>query len=465
MKKGLLIAAVTAGALGFGATAQAGVMMQGFYWDTPSGWYNIMNNNAEALRNMAGGYGLNRMYFPPPSKGQGGGFSMGYDPADYFDVGQYNQHGWTATRFGNQTELRNATAAYRNRGIVTMADIVLNHRSGGALQFNPNAGHDTWTNFQWQMSGQALWQYNEFHPSTYWQWDEGAFGGYPDVCHRNPYVWNDLINWGNWLRNNNNAGFNGGWRQDFVKGFGPWMAKDFRQYTNWSYQIGELWDANTSLLDWWAGAADSSAFDFALYYTLQNICTSNGAGHLPNVLNHNLSFAARNGFRSVTFAGNHDTDLIGSNKMLAYAHMLTYQGYPCLWWRDYFDYGLASLGGQWGNGIRQLVWVREKLGQGGPNIQLMKTDDGDLLIYGDVDGNSAHPGFIVAINDNTFHWRGAWVNTANPNLRNRTLKCYAWYSPNPGQNYQPDSKWCQSNGWVEIWAPPNGYAIYGPDGY
>ncbi len=467
-KSAKMVAVCAAATLGLGAAqeATAGVMMQGFYWDTPSGWYNTMNSNSNGLRYMTGGFGINRMYFPPPSKGQGGGFSMGYDPADYYDLGTYNQHGWTATRFGTQAELKSATTAYRNKGVVTMADIVLNHRSGGSSEYNPNVGYNTYTDFQYQMSGQALWHYNEFHPSSYEYSDSGSFGGYSDLCHVNPYVWNDLVNWGNWLKSNSNAGFNGGWRFDYVKGIHSWMTKDFRQYTGWSFGLGEYWDANTSILDSWTSASDASAFDFASYYTLKDICNNGGGGgHMPNLVNHSMSFAAKNPWRAVTFAGNHDTDEIFQDKMIAYAYMLTYQGYPSVWWKDYFDYGLASVGGQWGNGIKQLVWVREKLGGGGPNIQNLKTNDGNLLIYGDADGTGSNPGYIVVINDDANNWRGAWVQTSNNQLKNKTLKSYAWYSSKSGQNYQPASKWCDGGGWVEVWAPPRGYAVYAPNGY
>jgi alpha-amylase len=466
MKKVLTMAAAALLSLATTA-ASAGVMMQGFYWDVPGGdWYNTMNTNANGLRYMAGGFGINRMYFPPPSKGQGGGFSMGYDPADYQDMGNFNQHGWTETRFGSKTELTNATNAYRTRGIVTMADIVLNHRSGGASEYNPNTGGNTYTNFTTQASGFAKWRYNEFHPSAYEYSDPGAFGGFPDVCHASGLAHDEQISWGNWLKTNANAGFNGGWRYDYVKGVHTWMTKNFRYGTGSPLTIGEYWDANTTLLDNWSNASDSSAFDFAAYYTLAGICNNTGGGgYLPDVLNHTKSFAAKNPWRAVTFTGNHDTDEIANHKMLAYSHFLTYQGYPTVWWKDYFNYGLASVGGQWGNGIKQLVWVREKLGAGGPNVQLMKTDDGDCLIYGDADGNSTNPGYIIVINDNASNWRGAWVNTSNSFLRNKNLKCYAWYSQTSSQNYQPATKFCQSNGWVEVWAPPRGYAVYAPDGY
>jgi alpha-amylase len=41
------------------------------------------------------------------SKAQNGPFSMGYDPTDYFDFGNYNQNGTIETRFGSKTELVN----------------------------------------------------------------------------------------------------------------------------------------------------------------------------------------------------------------------------------------------------------------------------------------------------------------------------------------------------------------------
>jgi alpha-amylase len=71
------------------ASALAGVMMQGFYWDCPGPWYPTMQTQAAALKNMAGGYGINRIWFPVPQKSASGGFSMGYDPYDYYDLGSY----------------------------------------------------------------------------------------------------------------------------------------------------------------------------------------------------------------------------------------------------------------------------------------------------------------------------------------------------------------------------------------
>lgn len=166
----------------------------------------------------------------------------------------------------------------------------------------------------------------------------------------------------------------------------------------------------------------------------------------------------------LSICGNHDTDQIITDKMIGYAFILTYQGYPCIWWKDYYNYGLSTLGGEWGNGINQLVWVRGKLAAGGPNIQLLKTDDGDLLIYGSYGYSTTSPGYIVALNDNASNWLGATVTTGNGYLKNQNLKCYAWYSSVSGQNVQPQTKWCDGNGNVQVWAPPRGYAVYSVDG-
>ena len=446
------------------SSLHSGVMMQGFYWDVPAGgtWYNTMRNAAPGLANMAGGYGIDVMWFPPSSKAQGGGFSMGYDPYDYYDLGQYNQKGTTETRFGSQGELRSAISTFASYGIASMADIVLNHRSGGDSEPNPVAGGSTWTDFTTTASGMAQWNWDSFHPNYHHVADPGVFGGFPDISYSSGEAYTDMQDWMNWLRNPSNAGFSQ-WRFDYVKGVYPWVVRDMKSATGNAFSIGEYWDANTNTLDWWTQEADASAFDFALYYTLAGICNNgSGGGHLPDVLDHSKSFAARVPWRAVTFVGNHDTDEIHRDKMMAYAFILTYQGYPMIWWRDYFDYGLADGGGQWGNGIDQLVWVRGQLASGGPSIELLKTDDGNLLIYGAAGTSSTSPGYIVVINDHPTNWGSSWVQTGNGYLHGRTLKCYAWDSS--VHNTQPGNRTVQSNGWVELSAPPRGYAVYSVDG-
>ena len=447
-------------------TGKSGVMMQGFYWDVPAGgtWYNTMASKATELSNMSGGYGIDVIWYPPVSKTDNGPYSMGYDPFDYYDLGQYNQKGSTETRFGSQAELKSSIAAFKAKGIAAMADIVLNHRSGGLSEANPKTGGNTWTNFSAVASGKNKWNWTSFHPNNYETSDTGVFGGFPDVNFNNSPAYNDTKTWMNWLKSTTNAGFTQ-WRFDYVKGIWPWVVKDMKAATGNVFTVGEYWDSNTSVLDSWANQANASAFDFALLYTMADICNNTGGGgYLPNLLDYSKSFAAKNPFKAVTFVGNHDTDPIYTDKMLAYAFILTYQGYPMIWWKDYFNYGLKSLGGLWGNGIKQLVWARGKLGGAAPQIELLKTNDGDCLIYGSKGYSTSSPGYIVVINDNASAWKGATVTTGNSYLKGKNLKAYAWYSPKSGQNYQPATKSCSTSGVTDLWAPPRGYAVYSVDG-
>ncbi|SQA94350.1 Glucan 1,4-alpha-maltohexaosidase precursor [Capnocytophaga ochracea] len=65
-------------------------MMQAFYWDvTPLGeWWNTITPKLTEWK----ANGVDRIWLPPASKGASGGLSMGYDPSDYFDFGEYFQH-------------------------------------------------------------------------------------------------------------------------------------------------------------------------------------------------------------------------------------------------------------------------------------------------------------------------------------------------------------------------------------
>jgi alpha-amylase len=442
-------------------------MMQGFYWDCPGPWYPTMQSKAAALRNVAGGYGINRIWFPVPQKSGSGGLSMGYDPYDYYDLGLYSQNGGPGTKFGTQAQLKSAIAAFKAQGISCIADIVLNHRSGGRSEFNPQTGGNSYTDFSAVASGMCKWHWDSFHPSPSEANDEGTFGGYPDLCFVSAPPYGDMKNWLNWMKSSANAGFDG-WRYDYVKGYHSWVVKDMNAATAPSFSVGEYWDANTTLLNNWVNSANSSAFDFALYYTMKDFCNNTGGGgNLANVLDPTKSFAAKNPTRAVTFCANHDTDEIIRDKMMAYAIIMTYKGYPCVFWKDYYNYGLATGGGSgsgWGNGINQLLWCREKLGGGAPNIEILKSNDSQCLIYGSYGVSTGSPGYIVVVNSNPTGWRGYTVATANGYLKNKTLKAYAWSSSVSGQNYAPNNQYCDGSGNVGIWAAPRGYAVYSVNG-
>ena len=72
----------------------------------------------------------------------------GYDPYDYFDLGDFDQKGATKTSFGNRAELENLIKIIHENGMGAIADMVINHNSGAdAEEENPLDGQKRWTNF------------------------------------------------------------------------------------------------------------------------------------------------------------------------------------------------------------------------------------------------------------------------------------------------------------------------------
>lgn len=109
----------------FVAGPGGGVMMQAFYWDVPSGgtWWDVVKGKVTAWSNA----GIGAIWLPPASKAQNGPFSMGYDPTDYYDFGDFNQNGTLETRFGSKSELVSLISQAHLENMQVYADIVINH--------------------------------------------------------------------------------------------------------------------------------------------------------------------------------------------------------------------------------------------------------------------------------------------------------------------------------------------------
>jgi len=406
----------------------SGVMMQAFYWDVPSGgvWWNTVKSKVQAWSNA----GIDAIWLPPASKAQNGAYSMGYDPYDYFDLGQYNQKGSTETRFGSLTELQSLISAAHAAQLSVIADIVINHNSGGDSEYNPYTDTNTYTKFT-PLSGKFNRNYEDFHPNSLDNNDSGSFGGFPDLDHRQPNVQNWL-----WKSSESVAkyyknviGFDG-WRFDYVKGFAPWVVKDWDNEVG-GFAVGEYWDSNVNTLDWWTSQSQASAFDFACYYSMRDAFEGNDLNKLNNDM-----LLKRNPSKAVTFVTNHDTDLIYNGKMLAYAFILTSEGYPTIFYRDYEE---------WLNKERlnNLIWIHNNLAGGTTTVLYTDTDEYIARRNG---YNNA--GLIIYIN-NSNYWKERWVET---NWANTTIKDYTGNS-----NWEPVT---QSGKWVKIQSPPKSYSIW-----
>jgi alpha-amylase len=406
-----------------------GVIMQAFYWDVPAGgnWWNTVKGKIASWDAA----GFSAIWLPPVSKAQNGPYSMGYDPFDYYDFGNYNQMGSTETRFGSRTELESLMTTARNYNIQVYADIVINHNSGGASEYNPFTGTNTWTRFN-PASGKFPRSYYDFHPNDVRASDEGTFGGFPDLSHSKTYVqdwlWKRADGVGKYYKNTMRFD---GWRFDYVKGFGAWVVRDWVNNVG-GFAVGEYWDSNVNLLKGWVDGTNrtSSAFDFAAYYKMDEAFDGNNM----NRLNDDMLWK-RDPAKAVTFVANHDTDIIW-DKMLAYAYILTHEGYPCVFYRDYEE---------WLNKERlnNLIWIHRNLAVG--NTTILYVDNDEYIAR-----RNGSPGIVVYLNDSDY-WQERWIQT---NWASRVIKDYTGHS-----GWHPAT---QADRWVKIQAPPHSYSVWSP---
>jgi alpha-amylase len=244
------------------------------------------------------------------------------------------------------------------------------------------------------------------------------------------YVLNGLINAVGWVSRVLDVQ---GYRLDHVQG----ISVDFlRQLLNangmqGAFAVGEYWDGVVAHVNDWISSPQwmqgrASAFDFPLYFTL--LAMSNDPNFNMANLDH-AGLAGTNPFRVVTFVENHDTesrrDLVPKNiqpqdKPLAYVYILTSEGFPCVFFKDYST-DPGCLGGQLRPIIDNLVWIHQNIAEG-PTQQRWKSQD--VFVFERLGG--AH--LLVGMNKN----KGAAQRLANvftgfgPNV---TLHDYTGHGP------------------------------------
>lgn len=441
-----------------------GVLMQAFYWDAPAiegraaRWWQHLQQELPALA----ADGFTALWLPPASKAANW-HSMGYDPYDYFDLGEFDQRGRSETLFGSRAALEDLIDSVHAHGMQVYADVVLNHNSGAdAQEVNPLDGLARWTRFT-PLSGRFARDWTCFHPSSFESMDGfGQFGGMPDLCHRAPAVYAAMMDHARWLIEE--IGFDG-FRFDFVKGYGPWLVKAiaeyrYRRHDTWlrPFCVGECWDSDRAIGDW-LQAVNSfmdnpvSAFDFPLHYRMKRLCDEYGFD-VSSLLEGTV--VAEMSPWSVTFVDNHDTirdagSAIINDKLLAYAVILTHPGYPSVFWQDYFNFGLADRGSACG--IAALVRVHEACAGGA--LDILHADH-DLYVM-QRSGFDTQPGLILVLNNRGDAWNGTNVRAQWQNTR---LQAVAWHGA--ADLGEPREQWTDGTGAVDVWAAPRGYAVYVP---
>jgi alpha-amylase len=282
----------------------------------------------------------------------------------------------------------------------------------------------------------------------------------PDLSHRNPYVYAEILNLARWLVEE--LGFDG-FRYDYVKGYGAntiTAIQEYRYMRNGKpfspYGVAEFWD-NARAIERWVDLANFSnsnpvdAFDFPLREMLKALCDRYGFS-LRELATWE-TVLQKQPQTTVTFVENHDLRDEGrpiiNDKLLAYSYILTHEGYPCVFWQDYFNYNLALEGTR--NGIAALVRAHEKYAGGG--TQTLWLDD-NLYIMQRA-GYDDKPGLVYVLNNHGDNWRGGLVTSRWPNAN---FEPVAWWSK--FDMSRPIDQTTDRDGRAHFYAAPRGYAVY-----
>ena len=334
----------TASAQGWPADYK-GVMLQGFFWDSynDSRWARLEKQSDD----LATTFDLVWV----PQSGNCGGQSMGYDDLYWFD--NYS------SSFGDEEQLRSMIKTFKQKGIGTIADVVINHRKNVSNWVD--FPKESYKGVTYQMTSTDICADDDGGDTKKWASSNGfslssnndtgeGWGGMRDLDHKSENVQKIVKAYLDFLLND--LGYIG-FRYDMVKGYSASFTKMYNESAKPQFSVGECWDSSNTIKNWINGTSkQSAAFDFQFRYTIRNAINKGdwtylgkqNEGNWPLVSNDYESGAYRQ--YAVTFVENHDTekrsnaaqDPIKKDTLAANAYLLAMPGTPCIFlthWKAY----------------------------------------------------------------------------------------------------------------------------------
>ena len=324
-----------------------GVMLQGFSWDnySQSRWSRLERQAGE----LAGWFDL--VWIP------NSGYCAQHNNMGYLPLYYWNQN----SSFGTEAELRSLIRTFRQNGIATIADVVINHHNtngwfgfpqetyqGETYQFlstdicNNDDGGDALT----EAAAQGVTLSSNKDSGEDWP-------GCRDLDHQSANVQRIVKAYEDYLLHD--LGY-AGFRYDMVKGYGAQYTALYNTASQPRFSVGECWDGSQTIKTWINGTKvdgvpTSAAFDFQFRYRVRDAFNGNDCRALLNTYTDAngtaLSYDA--GYRrwAVTFVENHDTQYRSESEPLdplkcdtaaANAYMLAMPGTPCVFLPHWLDY-------------------------------------------------------------------------------------------------------------------------------
>jgi alpha-amylase len=321
-----------------------GVMLQGFYWDSfdQSKW-TVLEKQADELSQYFSLVWL-------PQSGNCGGTSMGYD-----DLYWFPGNGHYDSSFGTEAELRSLIKTFKDKGIGSIADIVINHRknvsnwvdfpaetykgvtyqlkSTDIVKDDDKGETETWA----KKNGYSLSNNPEGTSEVYGGKCEG-WDGMRDLDHASENVQTNVKAYLHMILED--LGYTG-FRYDVSKGYPAKYTAMYNNDAKPEFSVGEFWDGYAPNCKKWLDATKidgkimSAVFDFAFRYTVRNAANNTNWTKLAN-----SSIVSDMNYRryAVTFIENHDTekrsnaeqDPIKKDTLAANAFLLAMPGTPCV---------------------------------------------------------------------------------------------------------------------------------------
>ena len=420
-----------------------GVMMQYFEWYLPRncGLWNQLKNDAPKLAEK----GITAVWLPPAYKGLKGDDEVGYGVYDLYDLGEFEQKGSVATKYGTKDEYLAAIKACQDAGIKVYADIVLNQMlEGDKLEYvevqetNPENRNEIVPGTKWIKAyskftfpgrngkyDDSVWDHSDFSGCDI---DErtgkhGVFlfdgakwsdkvddenGNYDyllgmNLDHSNPKVIEKLIKWGKWYVDTTHVD---GFRLDAVKhidrDFFPMWLNEMRTYTGGEmFSVGEYWKGDVGKLTDYLDATGRcmSLFDVPLHYAFHNISGDADNYSMADLFSNTL--VREDPVHAVTFIDNHDTqpgqalESCVQEWFIPHAYaaiLLRKEGFPCIFYGDY--YGLEAREGRaYHEIIDRMLDVRKNRLYGKETDYF---DDRDVVGW-TVSGDETHPDSGAAV--------------------------------------------------------------------
>lgn len=399
-----------------------GVMLQGFYWDSydDSSW-SVLTSQADEL---ASAFDLIWI----PQSANCGGTSMGYDPLYWFP-GHYN------SSFGTEQELRTMIQTFKNKGLKTIGDVVVNHRKNVSNWVD--FPKETYNGADYQLLSTDICKDDDGGATLTWANNNGyslsanndtgeGWSGMRDLDHQSTNVQENVKAYVKMLIDE--FGY-AGFRYDMVKGYSASYTKLYNEYANPEFSIGEYWDGSTAIKKWINETGKTSAaFDFQFKYVVRNATDKNDWSYLgkQNDGNWPLIDSQVGDYKqyAITFVENHDTEVrhdgssngpIRKDTLAANAYLLAMPGTPCVFMTHWLAYR---------NDIKSMIDVRKVAGIN--NMSDYSNMRSSQTYYANLIKNGADDALMVVVGSDL----NGYIPSASQWTKVLTGYHYAYYLPN-----------------------------------